>query len=69
MSNENKTEYIIVRDENGKPIGKRKVTSKKLMENVFGYKLNNSVIIPIGQHKKDQELADDLPELEESYDE
>lgn len=56
-------EYIVVRNEKNEPVGRREVSSKKLAQNVSGYILNGDLVQSIGEFKKDQELAKNLPDI------
>jgi hypothetical protein len=58
------TEYFIVKDENGIPIGKRKVITKNMLENAPAYVVNGSLVFSITEFTFMQELAKILKELE-----
>lgn len=58
------TEYFIVKDENGIPIGKRKVITKSMLENAAAYVVNGSLVFSITEFTFMQELAKILKELE-----
>ena len=58
------TEYFIVKDENGIPVGKRKVTTKGMLENVAAYIVNGSLVFSFAEFTDMQEIAKNLMEVE-----
>jgi len=58
------TEYFIVKDENGIPVGKRKVTTKSISENVPAYIVNGNMVFSFAEFTAMQELAKNLKEIE-----
>ena len=58
------TEYFIVKDENGIPVGKRKVETKRMLENAPAYIVNNSLVFSLTEFTVMQELAKKLTEVE-----
>lgn len=60
-----KQEYFIVKDQDGKSIGKRKVISKNVAENVAAYIINRSMLVSFGAYISMQEECENLPEVEE----
>jgi hypothetical protein len=60
MSNE----YFIVKDENGIPVGKRKVITKSILENAPAYVVNGSIVFSLAEFTAMQELSKNLKEIE-----
>jgi hypothetical protein len=58
------TEYFIVKDENGIPVGKRRVETKRMLENAPAYIVNNSLVFSLTEFTVMQELAKNLTEVE-----
>lgn len=58
------TEYFIVKDENGIPVGKRKVVSKRMLENAPAYVVNGSLVFSLTEFTAMQELVKNLEEVE-----
>ena len=57
-------EFFIVKDENGIPVGKRKVITKIMLENAPAYIINNSLMFSFAEFVTMQELAKNLTEVE-----
>ena len=57
-------EYFIVKDENGIPVGKRKVETKRMLENAPAYVVNNSLVFRFTEFTAMQEAAKKLTEVE-----
>lgn len=55
--------YLIVKNENGEPIGKRKITSLVALENVPAYVVNHTLLVGVVEYQNAQELAKQLEEL------
>lgn len=58
------TEYFIVKDESGIPVGKRKVVTKTMLENAAAYVVNGSLVFSFTEFITMQELVKNLKEVE-----
>lgn len=58
-------EYYIVRDQNGIPLGKREVVSKKLAQNVNAFVINGDLIYSISEYEEIQDMCKNLKSLED----
>lgn len=61
MEKKNLEEYVLVRDESSRVIGKKLVKSKTPMENVAAYLVNGTLIYSFGAFKEMQDLAKNVP--------
>lgn len=57
-------EFFIVKDENGIPVGKRRVITKAMLENAPAYVINGSLVFSITEFTVMQELSKNLTEVE-----
>lgn len=57
-------EFFIVKDEDGIPVGKRKVITKNMLENAAAYVVNGSLVFSFTEFTAMQEIAKNLTEVE-----
>lgn len=58
-------EYVVVKDEDGTPVGRIKVKTKSSVENFPAYVVNGSLLYGYAEYSYMQELASTLPDLEQ----
>ena len=58
-------EFIVVKNVDGTPAGKKEVTSKVMAANVASYIVNGNLIYGLLEYLKMQEDAKNLPEIEQ----